>query len=286
MKKFITALIILTAASAIAFTAFGCTVVPAGSDIYSDGLSSGEVLEAEVSDSLSGKSESGEANELQTEGEAVQSVGEANIGYAYYASATASVNVRKSASTSGTVLGKMDKGDLLAYVSTENDWRKVYYCGAAAYVSAEYTELYQIRADGEYESVISVAEKLLGTPYVYGAARLMNSNGTFLSSFSLNAFDCSSFVQYAFYYGIGVKLDVTSRLQSVQGVFCDKSDIERGTVLFFTNSGRYYKSGVERIGHVGIYFGDGYILHTASDYAVIEKISATRWSYFVTAKNI
>ena len=180
----------------------------------------------------------------------------------------------------------MDKGDLLACSLTENGWRKVFYRGDDAYVSAAYTELYQIRADSDYESVISVAEKLLGTPYVYGAARLMNSNGTFLSSFNINAFDCSSFVQYAFYYGTGVKLDVTTRLQCVQGVFCDKNDIERGTVLFFTNADRYYKSGVERIGHVGIYFGDGYILHTASDYAVIEKISATRWSYFITARNM
>ena len=46
----------------------------------------------------------------------------------------------------------------------------------------------------------------------------------------------------------------------------------------------YDKTGVERIGHVALYLGDNYILHTASDYAVIEQMSATRRNYFVTAR--
>ena len=32
------------------------------------------------------------------------------------------------------------------------------------------------------------------------------------------------------------------------------------------------------------YLGDDYILHTASDYARIEKLSATRWAYFIEAR--
>ncbi|MDE7208316.1 MAG: C40 family peptidase [Clostridia bacterium] len=41
---------------------------------------------------------------------------------------------------------------------------------------------------------------------------------------------------------------------------------------------------MERVGHVALYLGDNYILHTASDHAVIEEISAKRWSYFIVAK--
>ena len=37
---------------------------------------------------------------------------------------------------------------------------------------------------------------------------------------------------------------------------------------------------------VGIYFGNNYILHTASDFAVLEPISSLRWSYYISARRI
>lgn len=272
MKKLISLLIVLAVAFAVAFTALGCAAVGerkpdsslTTSENYSEGKSPHNLSPAENSEKAQ----------------------EETVKYAHYALAVAAVNVRKAPSSESAIVGKIDKGDLLAYIGEESGWRKVWYRGAAAYLSAAYTDLYSIPANGEYEDVISVAEKLLGTPYVYGATRPLNEKGKLISSFDINAFDCSSFVQYAFYYGKGVKLDVTSRLQSVQGEFCPQSEIKRGTVMFFTNSSRYNKTGMERIGHVGIYFGDGYILHTASDYAVIEKISSTRSSYYITARNI
>ena len=55
-------------------------------------------------------------------------------------------------------------------------------------------------------------------------------------------------------------------------------------ILYFTNSSREHLSGVEKIGHVALYLGDNYILHTATDYARIEQISAKRWGYFIEAR--
>ena len=60
--------------------------------------------------------------------------------------------------------------------------------------------------------------------------------------------------------------------------------IPHSDCIFFTNEERQYKTGVERIGHVAIYLGDDYILHTASDYARIEKMTAKRWSFYVEAR--
>ena len=57
-------------------------------------------------------------------------------------------------------------------------------------------------------------------------------------------------------------------------------------MIFFTNAQRYNKTGVERIGHVALYLGDNYILHTASDYAVIEQISAQRWRYYIETRRL
>jgi cell wall-associated NlpC family hydrolase len=91
-------------------------------------------------------------------------------------------------------------------------------------------------------------------------------------------------VQYIFYHGAGELLQVTTRTQVKQGEFVPKNELQRGDCIFFTNAEREHKTGVEKIGHVALYLGDNYILHTASDYARIEKMTAKRWSYYVEAR--
>lgn len=199
------------------------------------------------------------------------------------------LNLRESPSASGNVVGYINNKDMVTYLAKENGWYKTLYKGKTAYISASssYTELYQMqKSDSEkVENVINVGAKFLGTKYVYGATRLHNGKGVFLSGFKDTAFDCSSFVQYAFYYGANVNLNLTTRTQVSQGkAVYGKENLRRGDLMFFTNASRYYNTGVERIGHVAIYLGDNYILHTASDYAVIEPISTTRWNYLLDIK--
>ena len=91
-------------------------------------------------------------------------------------------------------------------------------------------------------------------------------------------------MQYMFYHGAGVNLNMTTRTQVKQGSYVSKTDLARGDLIFFTNSQRYNKTGTERIGHVALYLGENYILHTATDYAVIEQISAKRWSYYIETR--
>lgn len=69
--------------------------------------------------------------------------------------------------------------------------------------------------------------------------------------------------------------------------FCvKKENLARGDLMFFTNQSRKDKVGIERIGHVAIYLSNNYILHTATDHAVIEPISPTRWSYYITTRRV
>ena len=91
-------------------------------------------------------------------------------------------------------------------------------------------------------------------------------------------------MQYIFYQGAGKLLDVTTRTQIKQGKYVAPSDLQRGDCIFFTNESRQHLSGIERVGHVALYLGNNYILHTASDFARIEKISATRWSYYIETR--
>ena len=135
------------------------------------------------------------------------------------------------------------------------------------------------------EAVIAEGTKHMGVKYVYGATRYHNGKGVYLSGFSTQAFDCSSLMQYIFKVAANVNLQVTTRTQVVQGEAVTNG-LKRGDLMFFTNAARKNKTGVERIGHVAMYLGDNYILHTASDYAKIEQISSIRWGYYIQARRM
>ncbi len=196
------------------------------------------------------------------------------------------VNLRAGAGTSYSVLGTAEKGTSYAVAATSGKWYQTYYRGKEVYFHASYATVFTIEKskNEQVESVIEEGYKLLGVPYVYGAVRVHDGNGKLLKGFSAQKFDCSSLVQYIFYKGANVLLQVNTRTQFPQGKKVKKSELQRGDCLYFTNSERKHLSGIERVGHVALYLGDNYILHTASDYARIEKISSTRWGYFIEGR--
>ncbi len=211
-------------------------------------------------------------------------------GSQYIRAKTSGLNVRSGPGTNYTPLGSLDKNDMLVYKGKTDGWYITEFRSKTAYVSASssYTELYEMEheIDETIEKIITEGYALLGHPYVYGAVRLHDGRGNFLKSFDASKYDCSSLMQYIYYYGAGVILDVTTRTQVVQGKHVAKKDLKRGDLMFFTNSTRYNKTGVERIGHVALYLGDNYILHTATDHAVIEPISSQRWNYYIESRRV
>lgn len=204
----------------------------------------------------------------------------------YVRATTSNVNLRSGAGTSYAVLGQAEKGTTYAVIGKQGNWYKTYYRNQVAYIYAEYGAVFSIKEtkNQQIENVINEAYKLIGVPYVYGAVRLHDGKGNLLKGFTAQKFDCSSLVQYAFYHGAGKLLDVTTRTQVKQGVYVAPSELSRGDCIYFTNESREHLTGVERVGHVAIYLGNDYILHTASDYARIEKMSATRWKHYIEAR--
>ncbi len=200
------------------------------------------------------------------------------------------LNLRSGPGSGYTSLGYINAGDMVVLLSQEGDWYKTQYKNKTAYISANqsYTEAFEIElSDNDaIEKVIQEGLQLLGFPYVYGAIRYHDGSGKKLSNFDPTKYDCSSLMQYIFYHGAGVNLNMTTRTQVKQGAYVPKSDIKRGDLIFFTNSSRYNNTGVERIGHVALYLGENYILHTASDYAVIEEISTQRWKYYIETRRL
>lgn len=200
------------------------------------------------------------------------------------------LNLRSGPGSGYASLGYINAGDMVVLLSQEGDWYKTQYKNKTAYISANqsYTEAFEIELSDNavIEKVIQEGLQLLGFPYVYGAIRYHDGSGKKLSNFDPTKYDCSSLMQYIFYHGAGVNLNMTTRTQVKQGAYVPKSDIKRGDLIFFTNSSRYNNTGVERIGHVALYLGENYILHTASDYAVIEEISTQRWKYYIETRRL
>ena len=196
------------------------------------------------------------------------------------------VNIRSGAGTSFSVLGSAEKGTVYAVTGKFGNWYQTYYRGKTAYVYTEYAAVFSIPLSGndEAEKVISEGYKHIGVPYVYGAVRLHDGKGNFLKGFTAQKFDCSSLVQYVYYQAAGKLLDVTTRTQFKQGKFVSGNDLQRGDCIYFTNESRQHLTGIERVGHVAIYLGNNYILHTASDYARIEKMSQQRWDFYLEAR--
>ena len=196
------------------------------------------------------------------------------------------VNIRSGAGTNYSVLGSANEGTMYAIIEKTGGWYKTYYRNKIAYIYAEYASVFTLEktTDTDVEKVVAEGYKLIGVPYVYGAVRLHDGKGKLLSGFSAQKFDCSSLIQYIFYKGAGELLNVNTRTQVKQGKYVKKSELQRGDCIFFTNEERQYNSGIERIGHVALYLGNDYILHTSSDYARIEKMSKKRWSFYVEAR--
>lgn len=205
----------------------------------------------------------------------------------YILSKVDGLRVRSKPNSTSSVLGSLDKNDAVTLLDQVNGFYKTKFKEQTAYVWAEYCTTLEIeRADSRIEDAMDLGSSLLGYPYVWGSQRYHWGNGKLNANFVNGEFDCSALVQYVYYKSNGVILDLTSRAQSLNGKEVKRSELKRGDLMFFTNASRKNKVGIERIGHVGIYFGNNYILHTASDHAVIEPISNTRWGYYVTARRV
>lgn len=111
------------------------------------------------------------------------------------------------------------------------------------------------------KQVIEIARSLIGTPYKYGAyAEEPTEKPT--------GFDCSSFVQHVFKQ-VGIDLPRSSLLQATQGKEVTDSEFLPGDILFFEGSRGHYNYdlfGGKKIyiGHVGIYAGDGKMIHATA----------------------
>ncbi|MEK8132096.1 SH3 domain-containing C40 family peptidase [Paenibacillus filicis] len=204
-----------------------------------------------------------------------------------------SVSFRTAPGTDASRIRYLSAGEKVAVLNKYNEyWYSVedrngvvgYVSTSSAYISTTFVEPYkQLDPTIAAEKVIQAGMRYLGTPYEFGSSR-----------YDTSTFDCSDFVRQAFIDGIQQQLPGDSRTQasyvkSVGKTSTDWRKLKRGDLLFFMS----YKgskaadyTGIDKskaaVTHVGIYLGNGQVLHTysvESGGVRIDSIEGNAWEY-------
>lgn len=203
-----------------------------------------------------------------------------------------SVNVRDKDSMDSNVVSVLKKGTKVSGIKG-NYWLKL---SEGRYVSVNYIQDSKVESNqtkntevkdsykkdsnskvvrsnegGSGSAVAQAAYNYLGERYVWGSAQ----PGV--------GFDCSGLTSYLYNKVCGISLYRNSAAQSNNGYPVSKSNLKQGDLLFFSTNG----SG--SISHVGIYVGNGKMIHasTPSTGVIISDIDSNYYSNtFVTARRI
>jgi cell wall-associated NlpC family hydrolase len=209
------------------------------------------------------------------------------------ATVVSSVAFRTAPNTGASRIRYLSGSEKLLIINKTNDyWYKVqdqsgaigFVSTNAKYISTTFVEPYKQLAPAiAAQKVFDAGTLYLGTPYEFGSSR-----------YDITTFDCSDFVRQAYLDGIGQLLPGDSRSQSsyvlaVGKTSSDWRQLKKGDLLFFMSYKGYGASSyaaidksTEPVTHVGIYLGDGKILHTysqASGGVRIDSIAGSQWEY-------
>ena len=202
------------------------------------------------------------------------------------------VNVRDKDSVDSNVVSVLEKGTKVSGIKGKY-WLKL---SEGRYVSVNYIQDSKVESNqtkntevkdsykkdsnskvvrsnegGSGSAVAQAAYNYLGERYVWGSAQ----PGV--------GFDCSGLTSYLYNKVCGISLYRNSAAQSNNGYPVSKSNLKQGDLLFFSTNG----SG--SISHVGIYVGNGKMIHasTPSTGVIISDIDSNYYSNtFVTARRI
>lgn len=141
--------------------------------------------------------------------------------------------------------------------------------GSSLLIRQERLEEYKANREKKISKLIKSAHNLIGKRYVYG-------------DIGNRGYDCSGLIYSLYLNHLGIELPRNSSAQSSVGIKVDKSQLVPGDLIFFRTRG----SGIS---HVGIYIGEGNMIHASSSKAKVridnidEKYYAQR---YVTARRI
>ncbi len=174
------------------------------------------------------------------------------------------VPVYKQANSGSGVIGAYYTSSSPVITEVGDEWCQVLYFGDLGYVQRCYLNIYNEtpveQSNSGGASVVEYAKRFIGTPYVSGGK-------------TPSGFDCSGFTSYV-YAAFGIQLNASSSTQAQQGVPVSKDALQPGDLVFFNTSG----SGIS---HVGLYIGDGNMVHATVPGDTV-KISSMNTSYYAS----
>ena len=189
--------------------------------------------------------------------------------------------IRRSASFHDSVIGRMENGTELKVLGTKGQFYRIDCYDMKGYIAKSQV---RVAEDGKYfvdckegssettsmttrslqdaltinSTVRTRAMKYRGVPYVWGGS-------------SPRGFDCSGFSQYVMRKA-GINISRTVLAQMGEGVVIAKEDLQCGDLVFFSNTtSRGFAS------HVGIYIGDGKMIHAGNGGIAVTNLSSAYW---------
>lgn len=175
------------------------------------------------------------------------------------------VNVRTGPGTEHGIEAVVDYGQTLDVFERTGNWFKIGTGGGNhAYISADYVSIRpeDVAARGSFSNgsrVVQLAKKYLGTPYVYGGS-------------SPSGFDCSGFTSFI-YKQLGYSINRTAHAQLSNGIAVSKNELQPGDLVMFKREGN------SQVHHVGIYAGDGMMIHSPQTGDVVKYTSINTGYY-------
>lgn len=200
------------------------------------------------------------------------------------------VAVRASASERAGIIGWLPDGHAVTVLDSKGAYHRIDCYDMTGYVRKEDVRLvedtYRIFASSEHadtvflpalpkEKVQQLQQKLTktalslqGVPYVWG--------GT-----TPRGFDCSGFTQYV-YRKNGLSLSRTCEGQLRAGMIIAKEDLQPGDIIIFQGT-----AGVRGVSHVGMYIGDGKLIHAGSRGITVVELSNSYFTrHYLCARRI
>lgn len=185
--------------------------------------------------------------------------------------------IYRGASQRTSVIGRMEDGTVVQVLDRRNDYYMIDCYDMTGYIAVSQVKQ---RENGEYyiscdtesihtapmetgsvadalllrAAILDCAKGKLGKPYAYGAT-------------GPNAFDCSGFTSYV-YKQNGDSLARLCSGQMSQSVIVSREGLQVGDLIFFGSS-------VGSVFHVGIYAGDGQIIHAGNSGICYAELDGT-----------
>ena len=222
---------------------------------------------------------------------------------------SSSVNVRKEPSKSSQIITTLLQNTGVDIIAQTEEWYKIKYGEYTGYIhkslisetptqtqtttsrgaeprsydTVQNTEVEESTTDEQPQTTNTVSTSGKGAEIAAFAKQYLGYSYTYGGASPSTGFDCSGFAQYV-YSSFGYSLAGRgASAQAQSGVAVSRSNLEPGDLLVFNNGGG------GSIGHVGIYIGNGMMVHAAnpSRGVVTDTINSGYYNtYYYSARRI